>query len=177
MSGQYFDTETGLHYNYMRNYNPAFGRYGESDPLGLFAGMNTFAFVSDNSLSNRDPFGLNPAGKYVVPWGAIKSVICGPASLAKKNYEIEKKDLVNTAQMVFDTSECQSRDRFQLRIYACNRLPDPDERAACIGRAKNQRTTEKEDNWSAYLDAMTKISKLSVGQKLTIFANEVCDLF
>jgi RHS repeat-associated protein len=33
--GQYFDTETGLHYNYFRDYEPGVGRYVESDPIGF----------------------------------------------------------------------------------------------------------------------------------------------
>ncbi len=33
--GQYFDAETGLNYNYYRDYNPVIGRYLESDPLLL----------------------------------------------------------------------------------------------------------------------------------------------
>ncbi len=33
--GQYFDVETGLYYNYFRDYDPALGRYVEADPIGV----------------------------------------------------------------------------------------------------------------------------------------------
>ena len=33
--GQYYDAETGLHYNYFREYDPTTGRCAESDPIGL----------------------------------------------------------------------------------------------------------------------------------------------
>ena len=32
--GQYYDQETGLHYNYFRDYDPSTGRYIQSDPIG-----------------------------------------------------------------------------------------------------------------------------------------------
>ena len=38
-AGQYFDTETNLHYNYFRDYNPVTGRYLSSDPIGLAGGL------------------------------------------------------------------------------------------------------------------------------------------
>jgi RHS repeat-associated protein len=57
--GQYFDRETNLAYNAMRDYDAGIGRYVESDPIGLRAGLNTFAYVIDNPLGWADRTGLD----------------------------------------------------------------------------------------------------------------------
>ena len=63
--GQYFDKETGLHSNYFRDYDSKFGRYIQSDPIGLAGGLNTYGYVEANPLLNIDPFGLQSVtGEY-----------------------------------------------------------------------------------------------------------------
>ena len=65
--GQYYDAETGLNYNYYRDYNPIIGRYIEADPLGLQGGMNLYGYVSGNPINLKDPTGLEECkhGRYV----------------------------------------------------------------------------------------------------------------
>jgi len=65
--GQYYDAETATNYNLFRNYEPAIGRYQESDPTGLAGGINTFAYVASNPLNLVDPRGLDPSSSGTLP--------------------------------------------------------------------------------------------------------------
>jgi len=56
--GQYYDQETGLFYNYFRDYEPGTGRYIEADPSGLNGGLNRYAYVGDSPLRWIDPRAL-----------------------------------------------------------------------------------------------------------------------
>jgi len=56
--GQYFDQETGLHYNTFRYYDPVVGRFTAQDPIGLEGGENLYQYAI-NSLGWIDPWGLS----------------------------------------------------------------------------------------------------------------------
>ena len=56
--GQYFDAETGLNYNYFRDYDPTAGRSVESDPIGVRGGVNTYVYVRSRPILKKDRLGL-----------------------------------------------------------------------------------------------------------------------
>ena len=62
--GQYYDKESGLHYNRFRYYDPEIGRFVSQDPIG-FAGSDNFYEYAPNPIRWIDPYGLAPCKKKV----------------------------------------------------------------------------------------------------------------
>ncbi|KAF1026652.1 MAG: putative deoxyribonuclease RhsC [Acinetobacter bereziniae] len=93
--GQYYDKETGLHYNRYRYYEPYSARYVSKDPIGLNGGFNLFKYVR-NPQQLIDPLGL-------VEWsGSSYQVSGGPVSGVR--YELR--------------SECVNGRRARIVVYA-----------------------------------------------------------
>ncbi|WP_205880130.1 RHS repeat-associated core domain-containing protein, partial [Lampropedia aestuarii] len=65
--GQYYDAETGLHYNRFRYYDPDCGRFVSQDPIGLAGGLHLYQY-SSNPVAWIDPLGLSslPGGGVIV---------------------------------------------------------------------------------------------------------------
>jgi hypothetical protein len=64
--------QTAKHYNYFRDYDPAIGRYVESDAIGLRGGPNTFGYALGSPLYFVDPLGL----QVFPPNPALNTVVC-----------------------------------------------------------------------------------------------------
>ncbi len=70
--GQVYDQETGKHYNANRDYDPASGRYIQSDPIGLNGGQwSTYAYVDGQPTRYADPSGKCPWCVALLYYGAI----------------------------------------------------------------------------------------------------------
>jgi RHS repeat-associated protein len=81
-AGQYFDTESTLNYNLHRDFEPAAGRYLQSDPVGLDGGVNTFAYSRSSPANRIDPNGQldgsGPLAKALQRAGAVDAAGGGP---------------------------------------------------------------------------------------------------
>ncbi len=141
--GQTFDGQVGLHQNHYRDYSPAIGRYIESDPIGLEAGINTYNYADGNPLVIVDPLGLDATagqiaaavikgavrggarGGRVGPWGAAAGAAAGVAwavyDVCKDNAEEKEKNCLE----LYKTIE-----------RSCKSIPDMRRRQKCYEAAK-----------------------------------------
>ena len=60
--GQQANDVTRYVYNWLREYDPANGRYLQADPIGLVGGLSRYAYVGENPVSVVDPTGLMGSG-------------------------------------------------------------------------------------------------------------------
>jgi RHS repeat-associated protein len=80
--GQWFQLETGLHYNWHRSYDPSIGRYTQPDPLGFVDGPSVFGYARGGPQALVDRDGRNTAagiaaGTPFGPGGMIAGGIAG----------------------------------------------------------------------------------------------------
>ncbi|MBI0396999.1 RHS repeat domain-containing protein, partial [Acinetobacter bereziniae] len=91
--GQYYDKETGLHYNRYRYYEPYSARYVSKDPIGLLGGLHSTKYVSDPNQW-VDPMGLQQRDSSFLNLGSYENV-----KKARETYE-KYKDSKNAKDVV-----------------------------------------------------------------------------
>jgi RHS repeat-associated protein len=82
--GQLYDSHAGLNQNYFRDYDPAIGRYVESDPIGFDGGINTYAYVGSNPLAKSDLTGLAPGPQHLPSDKCAREIANATMAKAKK---------------------------------------------------------------------------------------------
>jgi RHS repeat-associated protein len=127
--GQYYDEETGLYYNYFRDYDSSTGRYIQSDPIGLNGGINTYLYVNASPMRYSDPFGLNPvAGCAAGSWGGplgcgIGAVVGTMVSAAIINAAVrhpteeDKRELLEACGEVDEKDQCDPPEGTVCSVY------------------------------------------------------------
>jgi len=104
-AGQIYDQETGLHYNWFRDYDPATGRYIESDPIGLEGGLNTYAYVGNHPLRYVDP-----TGEYAIPFPPLV-VVAGVGCALSSGCRDAVRDVISSGGNLIFSRPKESRDK------------------------------------------------------------------
>jgi len=104
--GQYFDEETGLHYNRFRYYDPEVGEFTQQDPIGLLGGVNNYRYAP-NPITWTDPFGLKckEANNTVLAQDESDDLGLNPlGEVIPSNFNI-LENRYNKAQLVLETKD------------------------------------------------------------------------
>lgn len=138
-TGREYDAESGLYHFRARAYDPAAGRFIQSDPLGFAAGdLNLYAYTWNDPANWTDPSGLSPSAENSGTTGAVaglsrtatRKVATGVRCLAKK---------VSTFLTGMGRVVAQGRDISQMRVASgpnCRtRVAAPRNRCGCGGGA------------------------------------------
>ncbi|WP_281167662.1 RHS repeat-associated core domain-containing protein, partial [Uliginosibacterium gangwonense] len=104
--GQYFDHETGLHYNRHRYYDPHTGRFVSKDPIGLAGGMNIYQYAP-NPIRWIDPLGLASDETLKPGPFATESI---PARGPARDFTLAERQQINAIGYRDGCHTCGSKD-------------------------------------------------------------------
>ncbi len=128
--GQYEDTETGLYYNYFRDYDSSLGRYIEADPIGLAGGVNLYLYVIGNPIDLADPFGMFGTTDFVYHYyqgfGSIDLGDVGLLNAFKSSPSVTDATSTFIQKIKSEATDrakslcCGKNGRYQTDTFSCN---------------------------------------------------------
>lgn len=158
--GQYFDEETGLHYNRFRYYDPECGRFISQDPIGLLGGVNNYQYVPNPTgwvdplgLSCKEPKPYSPNSRpdfYVGPAGPATTM---PSTAYRYDRYLNDDGTLNEwGEKIMQTSEgrvtyfgfekyetgTQAADAFQIKTKRHINPLDPEDRSWSDSRLRSE---------------------------------------
>jgi RHS repeat-associated protein len=118
LPGQYYDQETGFHYNYHRYYDPKTGRYLTPDPTGLDGGIDLYTYVDCNPINSIDQEGLIRCRSdgSVDPNGIPETPAEGAAAWAQYQYE------QGSLNYTFDADTCGGSGQWKCNCFVRDAL-------------------------------------------------------
>ncbi|MCF4997662.1 type IV secretion protein Rhs, partial [Pseudomonas syringae] len=169
--GQYFDAESGLHYNRHRYYDPEVGRYLTPDPVKLAGGLNQYQYTP-NPTGWVDPLGLNancpPPNKpgCKVPGGVGDSVVDeGEPSLPKMTAQQRRARIDELAEGNAKRRVVEMEEKYNMHTVAKHNPEIPDEalkqrsidgsHPTIIGERGPIRPSSQFKTWRLQLNALT----------------------
>jgi RHS repeat-associated protein len=118
--GQYYDSESGLHYNWYRYYDPGTGRYVTADLIGIQEGENhLYWYVKNNPVNYTDLLGLVWFGNWCGPGGSGNAQNCVDQACKKHDRCYEKCKLDALTRWINIASLCALQCDFIL-LYDIN---------------------------------------------------------
>ncbi|MEM6412444.1 MAG: RHS repeat-associated core domain-containing protein, partial [Pseudomonadota bacterium] len=87
--GQWFQSESGLHQNWMRDYDPTTGRYIQADPLGLVDEASVYGYALQNPGRYTDPKGEQVFGGNSSSSSGAANENCAPTNICSIHREFD----------------------------------------------------------------------------------------
>ncbi|MCP4310254.1 MAG: hypothetical protein GY790_03240, partial [Bacteroidetes bacterium] len=124
--GQYYDAETGLHYNFQRYYDPGIGRYVSVNPIGFASEeANWYGYAHNNPSRYKDAAGLQSDCGQDDLWCCPDDPYtgcCGPDVTDSVNKTLENIRAIYESWGVFD-SRMDSTDQNRSKQWsACSTI-------------------------------------------------------
>lgn len=105
--GQLHSQETGLYYNYFRDYQPMIGGYISVDPLQLRGSINLYGYSGQRPTLNRDPLGLMFEG-WIDPSNPLPDYFCLQFNFCPDSNEVEIPRLPESWEQKIDELICRA---------------------------------------------------------------------
>jgi RHS repeat-associated protein len=156
--GQYYDPETGLHYNYFRLYDPETARYTAPDPLGLDPAPNPVTYV-ENPYTWSDPLGLEGCKIRISPVASDWATKGAHMHIGKSEVRVYPTGDggIGVEGILLRTGMASARDVETARKAL---MEDPDLRADLIEKARSATEHMNNHNWGNSLNRAAEMNFL-----------------